>query len=81
MDQRDFLKGHVEDHIRCNMVYLKPSPTWAGAPLLVSKPGPALLLLTVYHRSVNQYNTVAQYPMRNLEQELKKAWKSLLCRF
>lgn len=39
-EQRDFLKSHVDELLRCNMIYLNPSATWASAPLLVSKPGP-----------------------------------------
>lgn len=70
-EQRKFLKKMVADFIKCKMVYLNPFPTWACAPLLVPKSGPAKFRFTVDLRPVNKFTLKHGYLMPNVEQELQ----------
>lgn len=54
------------------MAYFNPSVTWAGAPLLVPKSGPALFRFTVGLRPVNHFTVRHQFPMPNFKQKLSK---------
>lgn len=66
----------VDDLKLNDLVYPKPSSTWAASPPIVPKPEPQQWRFTVDLRAVNSYTLRNQYPMRVLEQELSKLDKS-----
>lgn len=77
-EQREFLKRIVEDLSRCGMELSNPTSTWARAPLLVPKNGPAKFHFTVELRSVNRATLKHGYLMPNVEQELQSISGSMV---
>ena len=69
-EQREFLKKFVADLLSCGMVYPNPTSSWACAPLLVPKDGPAKFRFTVDLRPVNKFTEKHGFLMPNIEQEL-----------
>ena len=69
-EQREFLKKFVADLLSCGMVYANPTSSWACAPPLVPKDGPARFRFTVDLRLVNKFTEKHGFLMPNIEQEL-----------
>lgn len=70
--QQEFLTKLMKQLMDADIIYPNPTASWASAPLLVEKPGPAKFRFTVDLRPVNQFTVKHQYPMPNLEHELTK---------
>lgn len=75
-EQREFLQKLIAELVRCDMVYPNPTASWASAPLLVYKSGPAKFRFTVDLRPINQFTVQHHFPMPNLEVELTKVSSS-----
>lgn len=62
----------IADLIKHNLVYPKPTSTWASAPLLIPKPGPDAWHFTVDLHPINQLIMLHQFPTSVTEHEPSK---------